>query len=230
MLKTLSTRLLGLLPNACLLCQDPCRWLLCPACQDDLPDNGAGCQQCALPLPQPGLCPACLARPPAFDRCIAALSYQGPAAGLIRRWKHGTDGRALLLLAGLLHRQLLDAYCQDDLPELLLPVPLHPLRQARRGFHQTWQLASALSARLALPVTADGLVRTGRAHSQQGLDRKDRLKNLVGQFALRKPLAARHLALVDDVMTTGATAAVLAKLLKDHGASRVDVWLIARTP
>lgn len=230
MLKGYLSTLLRYLPNACLLCHDPCTGLLCPDCRDDLPINRCSCQQCALPLLQPGLCPACLAKPPAFDRSCAALSYQAPAAGLIRRWKSGTDERALPLLADLLHQHLLAAYCHDDLPAQLMPVPLHPQRQAVRGFHQTHQLAAQLATRLALPLCADNLVRRGRAHSQQGLDRKHRLKNLAGQFALSKPIGAHHLALVDDVMTTGATADVIATLLKDHGASRVDVWLIARTP
>ena len=217
--------------NRCLLCHAPAvAQPLCAPCLNDLPHNQVCCLQCALPLPQPGLCPDCLSHPPAFQRSLAAYCYAPPIDRLITRWKHRGDERPLALLAGALTDQLRLAYGQDDWPQRLLPVPLHPLRLIRRGFHQTVQLANRLSSNLQLPSDKRTLVRVARGPSQQGLDKRARRINLRGQFEIAGPVQGLHLALVDDVMTTGSTADTLAALLLAAGANRVDVWLLARTP
>lgn len=218
-----------LLPGRCILCADHSEHLLCAACQGDLPLNTLACPRCALPLAAEGLCPSCQAEAPPVHKCVAAYLYQAPLAGLINQWKHKGRRQLLGCLAPALLNQLRTAYLHDSWPQVLLPVPLHWHKRLQRGFNQTEQLAQRLGRTLQIPTAYQHLGRH-RGHSQQGLDRQARLANLHRQFYLRAPAPFDHLAVVDDVMTTGATGATLAKLLQDHGVKRVDVWLLARTP
>lgn len=216
--------------NHCLLCDCASPpGLLCPACQSDLPLNRRACWQCALPLPQTGLCPDCQQHPPAFSRALAAFEYRAPLTALIARWKHQADQRPFGLMARTLATHLHTHYQQDDWPQALTPVPIHPRRLIHRGFHQTHQLARFLGQRLAIPVKTV-LEKQISGHAQQGLDRTERLKNVQDTFACNGDITGLHLALVDDVLTTGATASTLAELLYRQGATRVDVWVLARTP
>ncbi|MBB3167020.1 ComF family protein [Simiduia aestuariiviva] len=217
------------LPCRCWLCGDSSQHLLCDACARDLPLNEAPCPRCALPRTQGSECPECLRRPPQFARSLAPYCYAPPLAGLINRWKHQGDQRLLPYLVPQLVAHLQTAYVHDDWPQCLLPVPIARARRLVRGFNQTEQLARRLGRQLQLPWRADLLTRRG-GHSQQGLSRRERLRNLRQQFAVRGPLALEHVALIDDVMTTGATCATLAKILQDAGVKRVDIWMIARTP
>lgn len=217
--------------SRCLLCDAASpSGLLCIPCSTDMPVNDSACWQCALPLPQPGLCPDCLRQPPAFDHTTAPFVYRSPFVQLINRWKHHADLRPFPLMAQALHNALLLHYQQDDWPHALVPVPIHRERLIRRGFHQTHQLARFLAHQLGLPVQAQRLSKSVSGHSQQGLDRAMRLKNLAGSFLCHGDARNMHLALVDDVMTTGATANLLASLLRQKGAVRVDIWVLARTP
>ena len=221
------------LPARCLLCEqsdDHGGGLLCPACLLDLPTNSIYCFQCALPLATPGLCPNCLSAAPAFFKAVAPYIYQPPLAGLINQWKHQGDSRPLNTLVTALTEQLMSQYQHAEWPELLLPVPLPWRRRLVRGFNQTEQIARQLSSRLKLPYDSHLLHASAGVHSQQGLNRQQRQRNLEGRFRLKGKVEAGHVALIDDVMTTGATAACLAKLLQNAGVKRVDVWLIARTP
>jgi len=161
---------------------------------------------------------------------VAPYRYQAPLAALINRWKHQGDSRPLDTLIDSLRERLLEEYQQADWPDLLLPVPLPWRRRLVRGFNQTEQIANLLSRQLNIPSNQQLLHAKGGEHSQQGLNRKQRLRNLAGRFTLRGDVPAEHVALIDDVMTTGATASYLAKLLQDAGVKQVDVWLIARTP
>lgn len=215
----------------CLLCDNASpAALLCPPCAADLPRNLNACWQCALPLPQPGLCPDCQQHPPAFSRCLAAFVYQPPLSQMLNNWKHHADQRPFRLMAKTLQQLLLTHYQQDDWPQALVPVPLHRRRLMTRGFHQTRQIAHYLGRQLGIASAPDLLSKSAGGHSQQGLDRQHRLNNLKGSFHCGGDPAGRHLALVDDVMTTGATANLLAELLLKRGATRVDVWVLARTP
>ncbi|MBS7664266.1 ComF family protein [Pseudomonas lalucatii] len=207
---------------------------LCSSCEGELPWLGEHCQVCALPLSAAGLtCGACLHRPPSFDRVTAPWRYAFPVDSLITRFKHQAQWPLGRLLGELLSHHLRHAFA-DGLPrpELLLAVPLAARRQRRRGFNQAQLLAEWLSQSLHLPQQAHWLRRTGETQAQQQLDAAARRRNLRHAFALapESRVAGRHLALVDDVLTTGATAESLARLLKRAGAARVDVYCLARTP
>lgn len=222
--------------TSCALCAS---WLppglaLCEGCETELPWLGAHCQRCALPLSVDGLiCGGCLADSPAFDQVLAPWRYAFPVDSLINAFKHRDHGSLGRLAGVLLARHLQHLFDEGQpRPELLLPVPLSPQRLRQRGFNQAALLADWLGKPLGLPVNAKLLQRVQEQHSQQGLTASERRRNLKQAFALvsEAELTGRHLALVDDVLTTGATADSLARLLKRAGVRRVDVYCLARTP
>ena len=116
-----------------------------------------------------------------------------------------------------------------NLPEYIIPVPLHPKRIRQRGYNQATLLAKPLSKALALPLDKFQVKRTRYTPAQSQLHKKARLKNMKNAFSCKKDLPYQHVAIVDDVMTTGSTLNTLAHCLKQNGVSRVDVWVIART-
>jgi ComF family protein len=222
--------------QSCLLCAETADTAhpLCSACESELPWLGGHCHVCALPLPAAGLtCGACLRRPPSFARVEAAWRYAFPLDSLITRFKHQAQWPMGRLLAELLTQHLQHAFAEDlPRPDLLLPVPLGRKRLRSRGFNQAGMLADWLGNSLQLPVRERWLLRPQDGPHQQELDAAARKRNLRQAFALAEhaEVRGRHIALVDDVLTTGATAEALARLLRKSGAARVDVYCLARTP
>lgn len=222
--------------QTCLLCDErvDTRLPLCAECDAELPWLGPHCQVCALPLAVDGLsCGSCLKRPPSFSRVEAPWRYGFPVDALINRFKHQAHWPMGRLLGDLLARHLSHAFNEGlPRPELLLAVPLSPKRQRQRGFNQAQMLAEVVGGALQIAQRSDWLQRTADAPAQQNLDAAARRRNLRGAFSLHPAAQPRglHLGLVDDVLTTGATAQQLARLLMRAGASRVDVYCLARTP
>ncbi|WP_440468024.1 ComF family protein [Pseudomonas sp. YH-1] len=221
----------------CLLCggaAEQAALPLCAGCDDDLPWLAGHCAICALPLPVSGLtCGQCLRRAPAFHRVEAPLRYGFPVDALVTRFKHQADAPLGRLLGQLLERHLLHAYEEGLLrPDRLIPVPLSRRREQQRGFNQAQLLAQWLATPLGMPVDNRLVRRTQDTPAQQGLDAATRKRNLRSAFALAADAQVEglHLALVDDVLTTGATAERIARLLRRAGARRVDVYCLARTP
>lgn len=220
----------------CSLCDERCDTgqSICGACEAELPWLREQCSICALPLPASGLiCGDCLKRPPAFDRVTVPWRFGFPVDSLISRFKHQSSWPLGRVLAEQLARHLLHAF-DDGLPrpEVLIPVPLANKRLRQRGFNQAQMLADWLSAPLKIAVQREWLQRNLDTPSQQQLDAASRRRNLRQAFNLADgtDLTGRHIAIVDDVLTTGATVEALARLLKRAGASRVDVYCLARTP
>ena len=220
----------------CLLCDEPADGIspVCTACETELPWLGDHCQTCALPVPAAGLtCGHCLQQPPAFEQVIAPWTYSFPVDSLITRFKHNAKWPFGRLLAELLVQYLQHRF-EDDLPrpDVLIPVPLAKQRLRQRGFNQAAMLAQWLGADLEIPCDERLLLRTRDTDAQQALNAESRRNNLRSAFALTPGavIKGRHLALVDDVLTTGATAQALARLLMNAGAARVDVYCLARTP
>ncbi len=121
------------------------------------------------------------------------------------------------------------AHQVDILPDVLLPVPLHQLRMMKRGFNQAYELGSYIGKTLEIPLLAASLRRHRHTEAQSGLSRKQRRKNLRGAFYWHGDThPGRHVALIDDVMTTGTTVSECARVLKNAGAKRVDVWVATR--
>lgn len=218
----------------CALCDEPADTphSLCVSCESELPWLGARCQVCALPLPHAGLtCGGCLRRPPRFDRVEAPWRYAFPVDSLITRFKHQAKWPLGRLLGELLSHHLQHAFDEGlAQPDLLLPVPLAERRQRQRGFNQAALLAQWLSEQLQLPVQQHWLQRVIDTPAQQQLDAATRKRNLRRAFALApaSQVSGLHLALVDDVLTTGATVEECARVLRRHGAAGVDVLTLAR--
>ncbi|MGY4533647.1 ComF family protein [Pseudomonas sp. TE3786] len=222
--------------QSCLLCDQPTAnpRPICRPCEAELPWLEAHCRICALPLPVEGqICGECQITPPHFDQVQAPWHYGFPIDTLITRFKHHGKWPLGRLLGELLSHHLQNAFAQGlARHELLLPVPLGKQRLRQRGFNQAGMLADWLGSPLQLAVNPRLLYRERETSAQQDLDAAARQRNLRRAFALRDPnlVAGRHLALVDDVLTTGATANSLARLLKKAGARRVDIYCLARTP
>ena len=222
--------------QTCLLCDEPAdaAMAICTNCEAELPWLGDHCQCCALPLPDSGLtCGNCLKSPPGFTRVEVPWRYAFPVDSLITRFKHQAKWPMGRLLGELLSHHLAHAFDEGlPRPDLLLPVPLADRRQRQRGFNQAALLAQWLSAALQLPWQDAWLQRVIDTPAQQQLDAATRKRNLRRAFALapQSRVAGLHQALIDDVLTTGATAESLARLLRKAGAARIDVYCLARTP
>lgn len=199
----------------------------------DLPRLGEHCQRCALPLQTAAeFCGECLQRWPAFDACRVAFPYAPPVGQLISQFKHHRNLTFGAALTRVLASQLRDELkrSQDSRPDFVSPVPLNWRRLLWRGFNQAHFIAAHLAADLKLPLR-NCAKRVKPTTQQQSLSRKQRLRNLRQVFVVDASLVAgKHIALVDDVVTTGATAEALSRGLKKAGAARVDVWALARTP
>ena len=219
-----------LLPPRCVLCdgfgargRDLCR-----ACRDELPRNDACCARCALPLPVSApLCGLCLTRAPSFDAALVPYRYAYPIDRLLTRFKFGADlgvGRVLAQLLG----DAAHARARQRPRALLVPVPLHARRLAERGFNQALELARLLGDGAGLELAPRVMRRVRRTPAQTGLDASERRRNLRRAFEASASVNGREVVLLDDVVTTTATARECARALKKAGASRVELWAVAR--
>lgn len=217
-----------LLPSRCILClaADPSGLNLCRDCRIDLPWLVAGCPCCALPTSLPGQpCGACQTQPPGFDRTVALFQYAAPIDHLIQHFKFGQGLYLARVFAALLAEHLHDS----ARPDCIIPVPLHPSRQHARGFNQALEIARPLARHLDCPLDYRSCRRIRATPAQSRLHAAQRQRNPHGAFALARPLAVKHVALVDDVMTTGSTLQALAALLRDAGVETIEAWVCART-
>jgi len=217
-----------LLPRHCVLCGlFSGSENLCLPCAAELPHNPVACALCGLPLPaQPGkVCGACLKKPPPWDGAVAGLKYQFPVDQLVCRFKYNRDLACGQALGGI----LLEAIYNNGgpLPQAIVPVPLHCSRLFSRTFNQAQMLAQQLSRPLGIPMRHTLLRRTRRTRAQSGLDSSQRRKNVRGAFRCHRH-GLKHVAIVDDVMTTGRTLEECTRSLKRAGAGSVTAWVAAR--
>jgi ComF family protein len=218
-----------LYPPTCLLCGDPGYYGqdLCEPCLRSLPFLVVACPRCALPLagPEPHLCGACQKKPPAFDAAFALFRYEEPVRHVVQSLKFGARYPAARLLGGLLGEALRS---RGDYPEAILPVPLHGSRYRERGFNQAREIARGVSGLLDIPVDASACRRVRATAAQAMLPAKERRRNLRRAFEASAPLPYRHVAILDDVVTTGTTVNEMARALRRAGAERVEVWACSR--
>jgi ComF family protein len=217
------------LPQRCELCVAPSgAALVCDACEASLPRIAAACPVCALPSPCGEVCGACVRRAPAFVATVAALTYAFPTDRLLQRIKYG--GRiALAQWAGAaLASAVVASRALRERPAQVVPLPLAASRQRERGFNQAREIAVHVARETRLPL-ASPLVRIGAGPPQASLPWAERHRNVRGAFAVRGDVRGMRIALVDDVMTTGATLAEAARALVAAGALSVECWVVART-
>jgi len=221
-----------LLPPRCVLCgasgQPPCLDL-CTDCDDELPATPPACPRCAARIAwgvPNGVCyERCAGNPPPYARCHAAFRYAAPVDALVQALKYRGQLTISRVLGELLARSVSGAGLGAD---VILPVPLHPLRHAERGFNQATEIARWTARRLELCCDTTLATRCVAGSRQVGLSAVERRLNLQGAFTANgQRVRGRHVALIDDVLTTGSTAAALADACLRAGAARVDVWCVA---
>ncbi len=220
-----------LLPPTCLLCghEGDNRRDICQPCYGLLPWHTTGCVRCGAALEADlgtdCLCGLCLSAPPAFATTQAPFIYQGAVRHLITSLKFNATYPNARLLGQLLAEHVSHTVA---LPELIIPVPLNLARYRQRGFNQAIEIAKTVAQELNLPLDLACCRRPQDTAPQTSLSARQRQQNMKGAFAVVKPLRAHHVAILDDVMTTGSTVHALALALKKAGVERVDVWVCAR--
>lgn len=241
-----------LLPGWCLLCHGPCLrdtgffdksagGLVCEGCLNSFLVNSVSCYCCAEPLPQERgeasqmlMCGRCQKLQPAYERIISPYLYREPLSLVIQRFKSQDSLLYSRLVSSLLSDHLKAEIISGQLllPDLILPVPTHWRSRFKRGFNPAAQIADFIGRSLDIPVQMGWLKKVRYTPPQHELNRRQRLSNLTASFELshRTKLEGCSVALVDDVVTTGATADVIAGLLRDNSVRSVQVWALARTP
>ena len=233
----LRTTLNYLLPRHCHLCGEVCKESVCAACaRDFLHINPCRCPICGIELnliDARNICGQCLKKTPDFDQTIVATDYLPPADELVHRLKFGHQLSIASVMADLLRDAVIERYA-GELPSLLAPVPLGPSRLRERGFNQAQEITRVLAPQLGIDLAPRLLLRLRDTLPQSSLPFQQRQANTRNVFVCNLELLPRidgqHIALVDDVMTTGTTLNEIAKLLKRHGARQVSNFVFARTP
>ena len=218
-----------LMPQDCLVCGElAAEHALCAPCLAELPRRPlAACAVCALPSLNGGPCGQCLRQPPAYDATRAVFDYAFPVDQLVQSLKYGCQltvarffAREVCALAESLRVEV----------DLIVPMPLHARRLAERGFNQAVEIARVLSHSNRVSMELAGVRKVRDTPAQASLGREDRIVNQHGALACDLALEGRHVLVVDDVMTTGASLNELARCLKRQGATRVTNLVVARTP
>jgi ComF family protein len=216
----------------CMLCDTsiPGGDALCGDCQQALPWIGSSCPCCGSPMEKQGdkqtLCGECLSRPPHYRHSFIPLLYRPPVAHLIKQMKFHQRLDIAQGMGMLMSHYL--AATVDALPEVIVPVPLHARRMRQRGYNQALELARPLAARLEVPIDTVLVQRRRATDEQSHLKLAERKRNIRGAFAMDRHRPYRHVAILDDVVTSGNTVNELARVLRAAGIERVDVWSCCR--
>jgi ComF family protein len=224
-----------LLPSRCTLCLEPlslAQDLYCLNCETGLPYIDQACVRCSEPLPKKGICPNCQKYPPYFSQCIALCDYQYPISTALKNIKQRLHAPETKKLSALLAKRLKRAYRAQTMPRIVIPIPAHPLKFLRRGFNQSALIAHRLCSELGMTHLHQNICyRTQLGKPQKSQNRAQRLKLLSSTFSVRNLnlIQGESLAIVDDIITTGATANAVSKCLIQAGAKSVDLWCIAKT-
>ena len=214
-----------LFSGSCFLCRGDAADILCAQCDADLPRlDGALCPRCALASPRGAVCGRCLTQAPHYDATIAALAYEFPADVLVQALKfHGQ-----LALAPLL-AELLSKCISNKNVDCIIPVPLSTGRLRERGYNQALEIARGVAAGTGVRLAPELCERARDTPAQMDLPLAERARNVRGAFHCPRLIAGSKVAVLDDVMTTGATLEEIAGTLKRAGALRVENWVVART-
>lgn len=214
-----------LMPIPCRLCGTMSQHqAICKACLQNLPPLGDACPRCAMPISNAYLCGHCLVQPPEQDLSFSLFPYLDPVDRLIADLKYHDK----LFLSQFFGQLMCDKLKNRPQPDLLIPIPLHPNRLRQRGYNQSFELAKVLSMKLGIPTSNSHLTRTIDTKSQASIPFKMRKQNIQHAFKFLQTKVPAHIALIDDVLTTGHTANAAAKQLRQAGATTIEIWTIAR--
>ncbi|MDO8466385.1 MAG: double zinc ribbon domain-containing protein [Gallionella sp.] len=200
--------------------------LWCAACDGALPYLDAPhCPSCALPTLAGEVCGQCLKHPPLFTRTTAVFGYSFPLDKLIQAMKYGEQ----FALAHAFAEKLVRRIDKTSLPDCVIPMPLHPVKLCKRGFNQSQLLAAKAARELGIKLLPDACQRVRDTPPQSALPWKERKKNVRDAFSCDADLTGKRVALVDDVLTTGASLNALAEVVQNCGAIEISAWVVART-
>ncbi len=215
----------------CLLCASPQanKIGLCGLCLNDLPWHPkTSCPQCGLASGS-GICGSCISSPPDFDATSAVFLYGFPIDAMMQRYKYGNMLSLYETFGQLLKDKAQLGSLNNSHVDLIIPMPMHPTRLKERGFNQALEIAKVLTKNDADKLDFRSVIRQKLTPPQASLPLKARVKNIKGAFKVNDDLTGKRIAIIDDVMTTGASLNELAKTLKKAGATRIECWVVART-
>lgn len=220
-----------LLPTFCTLCHTNTKGeRLCYTCHQELPWQIVACTQCGLPLSHEQICGYCLKNPPCYDHTICLFHYQTPIDKLILSLKFAEKLNHAKLLGDLMAEKLAKHYTDQKKPDIIIPVPLHPKRLKERGYNQALEIARPVAKKLRIPIEIRHCKRILSTPPQSSVTAKIRRRNIKNAFSVGTLLKYHHVAIIDDVVTTGSTVTELARVLKKAGVHQIDIWCCARTP
>jgi ComF family protein len=199
---------------------------LCSACLNDMPCIEKSCLICGMPLSISDTCGSCMVLPAVLNTTICAYRYAYPLDLLIKRYKYKQKLDLILPLVTVLSEKILAN--SEPLPEVIVPVPLHFNRLFKRGFNQSLEISKTLSRIINVPVDNNLIVRVRNTTPQFKLSSKQRKKNLRGAFRLMPGRTYQSVAIVDDIITSGATGDEIAQLFRHAGVRRIQLWALAR--
>lgn len=220
-------------PASCVLCLAPTRRArdLCETCERDFSSNSVRCRMCSQPLHRAcnsdAVCGSCLRSRSLIDASFVPFRYEYPLDRLVQRLKYGKD----LSIARVLGEVFAERHRATPhllIPEAIVPVPLGRRRYIARGFNQAHELARCIASARGVAIRSDLVERVRETQEQAGLPRRQRKRNVRGAFRATRALPASHVAIFDDVVTTGSTVNELARVLRRAGAKKIEVWAIAR--
>jgi len=223
------------LQNRCVLCEAISHQeiSICQDCVEDLPWLTQACERCGKPLviqSDSKECGDCLKQKPPYDKTFASFHYDYPIDYLITMLKFHNKLLFAKILGVLLIKTITEKHNSSfPFPELIIPVPLHYKRLRKRGFNQALEIAKPIARRLDIPIGSQLVSRIKSTKPQSLTLAKDRKKNIKGAFIIKDKIRAKHIAIVDDLVTTGNTVAELSRLLRKNGVERIEVWACAKT-
>jgi ComF family protein len=224
-----------LLPRICAGCgfeSESFEFDLCANCKANLPWIADRCYQCGLRLSKPTeavICEKCESSPPAFNRVCALFAYKPPISRLIGALKFGKQLYPGALFGKLLTEAITqDWYKNQALPQAIIPVPLHIKRHRNRGYNQAAEISLPIAKALKIPLRLDICDRVKHTAMQARLKKNRRTRNLAAAFAVKPGISYKHVAIVDDVVTTGSTVNAVARVLLQAGVECIDVWCVCR--
>lgn len=225
-----------ILPYHCVMCLEISdqRRDLCQKCQNELPTFSHTCQQCGIAFPgnpHPHRCGQCITHPPYFDNTVVGFDYQTPIDGWLRQFKFHKKGVYARILTEIFAEKLLQIFINDPelKPQIIVPMPLHWRRLTQRGFNQAHIIAQYLSRKLNIPLLKPTCVtRIKYTQAQSSLNLNARKHNMREAFSVQKLTETKHIAIIDDIITTGNTVSALSQQLKSSGVQRISIWALAR--